>query len=65
MKFSKCDCNFFFFQVWDEGLKLFWTSERQAAASALHAIEQTDLVDWTKLKTPLSTQVDLKLIFQG
>jgi len=30
---------------------LLWTSERQAVASTLHAMEQADLVDWTKLKT--------------
>jgi len=49
MKFSKSD--YFFYQVWNEGLKLFRTSECQAAASTLHAIEQADLVDWKKLKT--------------
>jgi len=52
MTISRSGCNFFLFQVWNEGVKLLWTSERQDVASTLHAIEQADLVHWTKLKTP-------------
>jgi len=45
------------------GVKLLWISERQAVASTLHSMEQAELVDWTKLKSRISTNVDLKLIF--
>jgi hypothetical protein len=52
MTFSRSDCNFFFFfRCLNKGVKLLWTSERQAVASTLHAMEHADLVDWTKLKT--------------